>query len=183
MSVLRQLASAQGWRDEVPNQDLARHLAETQDLKGIQEIVANLANGCIKTLYEVGYLELAMIADHCEAFLALLVNKNNRLVWGGMTAPSTIAHLRTNKLFPHSDEIQKALNTRSEITQESGILALSGIAAQGDDCRTALQPYWVDTLKTCRARDLPKHAEVVIDGMNAQISPAAPPSRAITTKR
>ena len=41
MTVLNQIAYFQNRRDEVPNQELARQLAETQDRVGIQEIAEN----------------------------------------------------------------------------------------------------------------------------------------------
>ena len=61
MSVLNQLASALGRRDELPNQELARALVRNNDLQGIAEICQNLLNkdkfikrDCIKVLYEIG---------------------------------------------------------------------------------------------------------------------------------
>jgi hypothetical protein len=44
MSAIDRIASAQNRRDEVPNQELARELAENGDRDGIREIVANLWN-------------------------------------------------------------------------------------------------------------------------------------------
>ncbi len=173
MSVINQLASAQGRQDDTPNRELAKHLAEAQDREGIQVLVGNIANDdpaiqsdCIKTLYEVGYLEPALIADHWETFLGLLASKNNRMVWGGMIALSTIAHLRASDLFPHADELKKVVRSGSVITQDSGIKTLSVIAAQGDDTRAALLPFLFDTLKSCRAKDLPKHAAAVFGALD-----------------
>ena len=173
MSVLTQLASAQGRGDDVPNQELAKKLAETQDLEGIQVLVENLANDdpgiqsdCIKTLYEAGYLDPTLIADHWAVFLDLLASKNNRLIWGGMIALSTIADLRAADLFPHANEIQQAVEEGSVITQDSGIRALSAIAAHQEDYRSALLPYLFDRLAACRAKDLPKHAETVLSALD-----------------
>ena len=44
MTALNQIAYFQNRRDEVPNQELARQLAETQDRAGIREIAENLWN-------------------------------------------------------------------------------------------------------------------------------------------
>jgi hypothetical protein len=83
MPVLNQIAHFQGRRDEVPNQELARQLAEARDRDGIQEIAANLwnpdadivdasiAGDCVKVLYEVGYLAPELIADYAEDFIKL----------------------------------------------------------------------------------------------------------------
>ena len=69
MSVIDQLASSLGRRDEVPNQELARRLAETEDRQGIAEIAKNLWSkdkaiqaDCLKVLYEIGYLKPELVA-------------------------------------------------------------------------------------------------------------------------
>jgi hypothetical protein len=87
MSVISRLASALGRRDDVPNQELARELAETKVVEDIRELVVNLQNrdrkiqsDCIKVLYEIGYIASELIAEYAEDFLALLRNRNNRLV-------------------------------------------------------------------------------------------------------
>ena len=79
MSVLDRLAAAQGRRDEAPNQELARELAERGDREGIRELVANLGHAdqnvrsdCLKTLYEIGYLKPELVAEYAAEFLRLL---------------------------------------------------------------------------------------------------------------
>ena len=96
MSVLDRLATSLGRRGDEANQELAAELAQSGDAEDIAELVDNLshknrriASDCVKTLYELGYLAPEWIAPHVDAFLALLDSKNNRLVWGGMTALST----------------------------------------------------------------------------------------------
>ena len=61
MTVLNQLSSALGQRDEKHNQELAAKIASKKDHSAIQELVDNLNNSskaiqsdCIKVLYEVG---------------------------------------------------------------------------------------------------------------------------------
>ncbi len=61
MSTLSRIASAVGRRDEVPNQILARELAERRDTAAISEIAAGMKGrdkavqaDCIKVLYEIG---------------------------------------------------------------------------------------------------------------------------------
>ena len=172
MSVLTQLASAQGRRDDVPNQELAKQLAKAQDREGIRVLVENLAHedqnvqsDCIKALYEVGYLDPTLIADHWAIFLELLGRKNNRLVWGGMIALSTLAGLRAPDLFEHKNEIQQAVEGGSVITQDSGVRALTAIAAQREEYRMDLLPYLLNKLTDCRAKDLPKYAEIVFNAL------------------
>jgi hypothetical protein len=98
VSVLNKISFFQNRKDEVPNQRLARGLAETKDKKGIREIAENLWNDnpsiqsdCLQVLYEIGYLDPKLIAGYAEDFLNLLHSKNNRLVWGSMTALSGVA--------------------------------------------------------------------------------------------
>ena len=58
---------------------------------------AKIASDCIKTLYEVGYLKPELIAPYVGDFLKLIKSRENRLVWGGMLALSTIAALKSGR--------------------------------------------------------------------------------------
>ncbi|MEA3327592.1 MAG: hypothetical protein U9R53_09875 [Chloroflexota bacterium] len=177
MSVIDQIASAQGRRDDVPNKELAKALAEEENKEGIQEIANNLQNAepkvisdCIKVLYEVGYINPSLIAEYWQAFLDLLDSKHNRLVWGGMTALSTIAMLKANELFPYINEIKKAVTNGSVITRDGGITALAGIGSMCEEYRNAIFPFLFDILLTCRPKDVPSYSEkslVTIDDQNA----------------
>jgi hypothetical protein len=115
MSVIDKLACSLGRRDEVPNQELARDLAAKKDKKGIREIAENLWNkdkniqaDCIKVLYEVGYVEPKLIADYAEDFVKLLKSRNDRLVWGGMTALAEVAKANPEAVFKNLDAIKKS---------------------------------------------------------------------------
>ncbi len=166
MSALEKIAHFQGRRDEVPNQRLARDLASKKDRAGIREIAANLTNpdkgiqaDCIKVLYEIGYIDPALIADYAEDFLKLLTSRNNRLVWGGMIALGTIASLRADFVFAHRTEIEKAMDGGSVITVDNGVLALARAASKDGKYNKAIFPYLIKHLETCRLKDLPQHAE------------------------
>src|SRR5262245_34684369 len=98
MTVLDKLASALGRSDEVPNQTLAKEIAESGDKAAGRELGENLSNSdkaiqsdCIKALYEIGAIKPDMIAGYVDDFVKLLGSRNNRLVWGGMTALGAIA--------------------------------------------------------------------------------------------
>jgi hypothetical protein len=179
MTVLDRLACAQHRRDEVPNQELARELVESQDKAGIQELVENLWNpdgeiqsDCVKTLYEIGYLSPALIADYASEFLKLLKSKNNRLVWGGMLALSTIAGIRADVLFPHWTTIQQAMEKGSTITKDAGVKTLAEIAAQKDEYRTQIFPYLLEHLATTRSKDIPQHAEKALAAVDTETKAA-----------
>jgi hypothetical protein len=174
MSVLSRIAYFQGRHDEVPNQELARELAYTKDQQDIQEIAQNLWNenrsiqsDCLKVLYEIGYLEPQLIADYAADFLKLLESKQNRLVWGSMIALSTLAPIRAGELFPYVADIKRAMEQGSVITRDNGVKVLAGIASAQDRYRQAIFPYLARHLETCRAKDVPQHAESVLVAVNA----------------
>ena len=176
MSVLDRLASVRGRRDEALNQELARELVETQDGNAIHELVTNLnhrdraiQSDCIKVLYEIGYLRPELIAPYVTEFLTLLESRNNRMVWGGMIALSTIAALQAPLLFEYRREIQRAIEKGSVITIDRGIRTLAKVAAQDEVYRRKLFPYLLAHLQTCRPKDVPARAEdilLAVDGEN-----------------
>lgn len=166
MSVLHRIAYFQQRRDEVPNQELARDLAAGRDDVGVAEMVANLQHksanvqsDCLKVLYEVGYLAPDLIAGYVNEFLDLLAHKNNRMVWGGMIALSTIAALKPDAIWRRVDEVTKAVDEGSVITVVSGVKTLAKVAAADERYRASLFPYFMHILNTCIPRDVATHAE------------------------
>ena len=169
MSVIDQLASSLGRRNEGPNQELACLLAETEDREGIAEIATNLwckekaiQADCLKVLYEIGYLKPELVAPYAADFVKLLKNRNNRLVWGGMIAIATVSKVTPETLYPHIASIQQAMDSGSVITRDAGVWALSDIAAANPAYRAAILPYLLNHLSTCRPKDVPQHAERVV---------------------
>lgn len=174
MSVLDQLASSLGRRDEVPNQELARKLAAAKDKKGIRELAENLWNrdkniqsDCIKVLYEIGGIEPKLIADYADEFVKCLRSKNNRLVWGGMTALAEVAKAKPDAVFKHLDELKKAKETGSVITVDNAISALAYTAAANDKYNNAIFPYLLKHLAGCRPKEVPQHTEKTMPAVNA----------------
>jgi len=174
MSVLPRLASSLGRRDEVPNQELARDLAARKDKAGTREIAQNLWNkdrniqaDCIKVLYEVGTLEPKLIADYAEEFVKLLRSRNNRLVWGGMTALAEVARANPDVVFKHLDEIKKAKETGSAITVDNAISTLAYTAAANETYNNAIFPYLLKHLSGCRPKEVPQHAEKTLPALNS----------------
>jgi hypothetical protein len=175
MSVLNRIAYFQNRRDEVPNQELARDLATHQDHAGIQEIAENLWNknqnvqsDCLKVLYEIGYLDPALVADYAADFLKLLTSKHNRLVWGGMIALSTIAALKADEIYPHIAEVKAAMDGGSVITRDNGVKVLAEVAAQQAAYNRKLFLYLLRHLETCRPKDVPQHAEKIVVAVSAK---------------
>lgn len=174
MSVLGRLAIAQGRRDEAPNQELARDLAEREDRAGIGELVANLRHAdqnvrsdCLKTLYEVGYLKPELIVDYAGEFVRLLRDRNNRMVWGSMIALAAIAPLRADELFQQRQRILAAMAEGSVITVDNGVKILAALAAANASYRDELFPYLLNHLATCRPKEVPQHAEAIAPAVNA----------------
>ncbi len=176
MTALNKIAYFQNRRDEVPNQQLARQLVEAHDLEGIREIAENLWNkdvniqsDCIKVLYEIGYLEPDLIATYAGDFVRLLRSRNNRLVWGGMLALSTVAQVAADALYPHIPDILKAMQSGSVITVDAGVQTLATIATTSAERRREIFPFLLNHLQTCRPKDVPQHAEktlVAVDAIN-----------------
>ncbi|MDP8207777.1 MAG: hypothetical protein P9L92_14005 [Candidatus Electryonea clarkiae] len=168
MAVLEKLACVQGIRSDVPNQELAGELASKNGSEEISEIVENLWNkdktiqgNCIKVLYEIGYIKPALIAGYVDDFIKLLSNKNNRLVWGGMIALSTIAGIKYEELFKFRDTIKDAIEKGSVITVDAGIITLSNMAACGEKYNNALFPYLIKYLKNCRPQSVAQYSESI----------------------
>jgi hypothetical protein len=174
MSILNRLASLQNRRDEVPNQELARDLAASKDKKGVREVAENLWNkdkniqaDCIKVLYEVGYLEPKLIAGYAEDFVKLLKSKNNRLVWGAMTALAEVAKADPDMVFKNLDAIKKAKETGSVITIDNAISALAFTASANQKYNQVIFPYLLSHLSSCRPKEVPQHAERTFPAVNA----------------
>ncbi len=178
MSALKKIAFSLDRRDEVPNQELAQDLAEKKDHKGIGEIAANLWNkekkiqaNCIKVLYEIGYIAPELIGDYSADFLKLLKSPNNRMVWGGMIALSTIAGIKAPEIFKNLDLIRETMEKGSVITVDSGIKALSIAASKDNKYRKKIFPHLLDYLNNCRPKQIPMYAEFVfraVDRRNKQ---------------
>jgi hypothetical protein len=174
MSVIDKLAHSLGRRDEVPNQELARKLAAKKDKEGIREVAENLWNkdkniqaDCVKVLYEVGVIEPKLIADYVEDFVKLLKSRNNRLVWGGMTALAEVAKANPDSVYKHFDAIKKAKETGSVITVDTAISTLAYTAGANDKYNKAIFPYLLKHLSYCRPKEVPQHSEKSLPAVNA----------------
>jgi hypothetical protein len=168
MSIISKLSSSLNRKDEVPNQELAQQIIKNNDKKAIKELVENLSgrnskiqSDCIKVLYEIGEHEATLIAGYEEEFLALLDNKNNRLVWGAMTALDCITSLNPKGIYKNLTKILTAADNGSVITKDHAVNILIKLAANksfADNSLTLL----LDQLKTCATNQLPMYAENAI---------------------
>ncbi len=178
MSVLDKIAFYQNRRDEVPNQQLAKELAQTENKKGIAEIAANLhhknrnvQSDCLKVLYEIGYLKPDLIADYAAEFLQLLESKNNRMVWGAMIALATIADKKPKEIYAKIDAVTAAFNKGTLITQVWGTKALAKVAAANPTYKQKILPHLLAQLKRSLPRDIPLHIESILPAIDAENKP------------
>jgi hypothetical protein len=125
MSVLSQLASALGRRDEVPNQQLACALAKKKDVAAIRDIVSNLtsknkdiAGDCIKVMDELGRIDPGLVSPHLNELVALLTDRNNRLQWGAMAALDNITEKVPKAIYANLALIVSAADKGSVITKD-----------------------------------------------------------------
>ncbi|MBL8879471.1 MAG: hypothetical protein JNG88_10160 [Phycisphaerales bacterium] len=136
MSILDQLSCAKGERGETGNVRLAEKLASSKDKKSIAEVAAGLdvarrdiRNDCIKVLYELGAADPALIRPFAATFARLLAHKDNRMVWGAMTALDAIAAAYPGDIVEHLPAVNAAAKTGSVITRDHAIGILVKLAA------------------------------------------------------
>lgn len=166
MRVLNQLTSLPGERGEEANIRLAETIAAAQDAEAVQELIAALpkasaalSSDIIKTLYEIGKRQPALISQYADVFLGLLRAKNNRLVWGGMMALETIADRCADALFGQVKLIEESIQKGSVITRDAGIGALARLAAAKPEYAESIMPFLLEHLRACRPASVAQHAE------------------------
>ena len=165
MTIIDKLACSLGRRDEVPNQELAQQIVKTKNTKAVKELVDNLANkdkniqsDCIKVLYEIGERQPELIAKYDKEFLALLDNKNNRLVWGAMIALDCIASINPASVHKNLAKILMVADAGSVITKDHCVGILIKLASEkkfADDALILL----LDQLRSSATNQLAMYAE------------------------
>lgn len=165
MSIIDQLAFSLGRRDEIPNQELAARISKAGDIKAVAELVEHLdhkkkdiRHDCIKVLYEIAYLTPALIAPYADKFVKLLDDKNNRMVWGAMTALDEIAAVNPSGIYQHLGKILKVADAGSVITKDHAVAILTKLAKEKVYAEEALT-LLLDHFKTSLTNQLPKYAE------------------------
>ena len=174
MTALDKIAYFQNRRDETPNKELAAELVRNHDLPGIQEIAENLWNednhiqkDCLVVLYWVGYQGPELIAQYAEDFLRLLKSRDNRLVWSGMIALSTVARLRADLLYEHIGEVHQAMKKGSVITVDNAVKTLAIVGSTSPERRQAIFPELLQHLANCRPHSMAQHAELTLVAVDA----------------
>ena len=174
MRVLEKLATALNRRDEVPNQELARRVLQERDGAAVQELIENLnhkhkgiQSDCIKVLYEIGESNPDLIAKYYQAFGDLLDSKNNRLVWGAMTALDTIAAKEPKGVHGMLSKILKVADSSGSVIARDhavGILVkLAALKPYKRECATLL----IEQLISCPNNQFPMYVEMAAPVIDA----------------
>ncbi|WP_136608717.1 hypothetical protein [Paenibacillus dokdonensis] len=172
MTIIDKLATSLGRKDEAPNQELAQYIASEDDRGAVKELVDNLYNrdkniqsDCIKVLYEIGDFKPSLIAEYVNEFVALLDHRNNRLVWGAMTALDAITLENPEAIYSTLAKIVDVADNGSVITRDHGVRILIKLCS--------VQPYadhafdlLVQQLKICPTNQLPMYAENAVSIVN-----------------
>lgn len=173
MDIIPKLATSLNRRDEVPNQELAAEIVKCRDLAAIKELVDNLSNknkgirnDCIKVLYEIGYVEPKLIANHTAAFVALLTSKDNRLQWGAMYALSCVVKAKPADIFAALPKMIDAADRGSVITRDGCVNILISLSAL-DKYAPEVLPLLLKQILTCPTNQLPMYAERAMPIVNA----------------
>ena len=175
MSVLEKIAYYRNRRDEVPNQELARELAETENRDGIREIAENLwhknksvQSDCLKVLYEIGYINPDLISGYVDEFLKLLKSKTNRMVWGAMIGLATIAEKKPAEIWANINDVIDAVEHGTLITVVWGVKTLGRVASTDKKYSERIFPFLIEHLTNCIPRDLLLHAESILPAVDSE---------------
>ncbi len=136
MSIADRLARALGRNDERPNVALAQELASAPDPAAIAELAGLLGSAdkavrhdAIKVFYELGERKPALIAPYLDALILLLRTRDNRMVWGAMSALAALAPLRQRELAQHLDVILAAADRGTVISKDKAMKLLADLNA------------------------------------------------------
>lgn len=165
MSIVNELASSQGRRDEVPNQELAAKIAASEDVSAVEELIAlldskkkDLQNDSIKVLYEIGAVKPSLIVKYIPVFLKMLGSKNNRLQWGAMAALDAVTTASPAEIYGALPVIVEAAEKGSVITKDGAVnifIKLCGIPGFSGN----VFPLLIEQLHKSPTNQLPMYAE------------------------
>ena len=173
MSILERLASSLGRADEQPNVELAAELAARADKAAISELAKALTAGpkpirhdAIKALYEIGALRPDLIVAHAGAFLELAKGKDNRLIWGALSALDAVAVAAPDVVAANLPAILDAADRSSVIAKDKAVSMLARLAAQPKPSRVAWDRL-IAILRTAADNQTPMYAEMALSSAEA----------------
>jgi hypothetical protein len=113
----------------------------------------------VKVLYEIGERNPKQIAGYYKEFGNLLESKNNRLVWGAMTALDAIAIEEPTGVYGLLSKILATANSGSVITRDHAVgilIKLGRLSQYADRCF----PLLLEQLMTAPNNQFPVYAEM-----------------------
>lgn len=175
--IASRLAHARGRRDEEPNVQLAEELAASGDVEGIARI-AEIAitgsrpaqNDAIKVLYEVGARNADLLRPHLRGFLQLMQSRNNRMVWGALTALAHLARVDADPIADNLDAILEAADAGSVIARDQAVQILIALKAK-PSLASGATAHMLARLRSAAVNQLPMHAEQIHAVLEAQDYP------------
>ncbi|MFF2014554.1 hypothetical protein [Paenibacillus sp. NPDC058177] len=172
MTIIDKLATSLDRKDEGPNQELAKYIADREDKEAVKELVDNLHNrdkniqsDCIKVLYEIGVIKPSLIVEYSKEFVTLLDHRNNRLVWGAMTALDMITLENPETIYLSLAKIVGIADRGSVITKDHAVNILIKLCSVGQYADHAFS-LLIEQLKKCPTNQLPMYAENAMSIIN-----------------
>lgn len=167
-SVLEQLASVSGKREQELNILLAQKIATGKDKKAVQELIAGLEHktkairhDCIKALYETAELAPSLLKPHADVFIGLLQDKDNRMQWGTMTALSAMVQEIPEQLSSALAQLVAVADKGSVITRDHLVRILAGLSQHKKYTGTTL-PLLLEQLLQAPVNQVPSYAEQIL---------------------
>jgi hypothetical protein len=177
MSIINKLAFSLNRRDEAPNQQLAKQIADGNDKKAVAEIVENLQHknkniqsDCIKVLDEIAKLKPKLVADYAPELIALLDNKNNRLQWGAMAALDNMTNDNPKAIHSALANIIACADKGSVITNDHCVGILIKLAGTKEYANNAFA-LLNERLLISPTNQLPMYAENALPIINEKNKP------------
>ncbi len=166
MKITSRLASGQDRRDEQPNIELAEEIAKTENRAAVRDLLDIVQNGtrplrhdAIKALYETAERKPHLLADNVAIFIDMLGSKDNRMVWGAMSALAALAAIAPEQLMASIETILEAADRSSVISKDK---AMALLATLNTDPRyhDILMPVIFTRLMNAATNQTPMYAEL-----------------------
>lgn len=160
------LASSLGRNDEEPNIALACAITEHGDAEAVATLIGALGgklkavrSDAIKVLYEIGTLRPDLIEPYTATFVQMLASRENRLVWGAMTALDAITDVDPEAIAAVLPALETAAVAGSVITNDRYTSILAKLNSRRE-YREAVFPLLLAQLRSAPVNQLPMYAEV-----------------------